>query len=206
MSSIMSKFLSFFSKIKTSIKNKNIYPTLKIDFNAKVDVQGLLIAGEEISIGRFSNIIIAKNSQVVLGNNIWINDNCHIETMPGQSIYIGSGTTLQSRCQIRGDVKIGQMVLMAPNVFISSGMHMYNYMPELYIREQDQKYLDDNGQYYSNPIEVGNDCWLGINTVITPGVSINDGCVVGANAVVTKNMPKNVIIGGVPATIIKKRF
>jgi acetyltransferase-like isoleucine patch superfamily enzyme len=56
----------------------------------------------------------------------------------------------------------------------------------------------------SAPIFVGNNVWIGANATILPGVTIGDGSIVAAGAVVTKNVPINVIVGGVPAKIIKR--
>lgn len=53
---------------------------------------------------------------------------------------------------------------------------------------------------------VGNDVWIGMNAVIMPGVKIGDGAIIGANSVVTKNVEPYTVVGGNPATIIKKRF
>ena len=54
-------------------------------------------------------------------------------------------------------------------------------------------------------IVIGNDVWIGANSVITAGVRINDGAVVAAGSVVTKEVPENAIVGGVPARVIKYR-
>ena len=53
---------------------------------------------------------------------------------------------------------------------------------------------------------VGNDVWIGMNVVLMPGVKIGDGAIIGANSVVTKNVEPYTVVGGNPATIIKKRF
>lgn len=55
-------------------------------------------------------------------------------------------------------------------------------------------------------VEIGNDVWIGFRAVILGGVKIGDGAVVGAGAVVTKDVPPYAIVGGVPAKIIKYRF
>lgn len=56
------------------------------------------------------------------------------------------------------------------------------------------------------PIEIGNDVWIGDNVTIKNGVKIGDGAVIGACALVTKDIPPYAIVGGVPAKIIKYRF
>jgi len=73
------------------------------------------------------------------------------------------------------------------------------------IRSQDTAYIQQNGGPQSLPIRIGNDCWIGINSVILPGVVLGDGCVVGANSVVTKSFPEFSIVGGVPARPLKMR-
>ena len=53
---------------------------------------------------------------------------------------------------------------------------------------------------------VGNDVWIGYEAVILAGVKIGDGAIIGARAVVTKDVPPYTIVGGVPAKFIRKRF
>ena len=56
----------------------------------------------------------------------------------------------------------------------------------------------------TQPVVIGDDVWIGANAVILPGVTIGRHCVVAAGAVVTKDVPDNTVVGGVPAKIIKK--
>src|SRR5208283_4380849 len=57
-----------------------------------------------------------------------------------------------------------------------------------------------------NPIHVGNDVWLGANSVIFPNINVGNGSVVGAGAVVKHDVPEYAIVAGVPARILKYRF
>jgi acetyltransferase-like isoleucine patch superfamily enzyme len=57
-----------------------------------------------------------------------------------------------------------------------------------------------------SPVMIGHDVWVGANAVIRCGVTIGNGCIIGAGAVVTKDVPDFSIIGGVPAKLIRKRF
>ena len=81
-----------------------------------------------------------------------------------------------------------------------------------------KKYEEKYGRYFNNakyedsklrnnkPIKIGNDVWIGANVVILPGVTIGDGAVLAAGAIVNKNVEPYEIVGGVPAKPIKKRF
>ncbi|APB34912.1 putative transferase acetyltransferase [Gloeomargarita lithophora Alchichica-D10] len=162
--------------------------------------------GENFVLGSFSQILVEQDATLIIGDHSWIANNCYIAPGEGCTISIGHRTTLQPRSQIIGDVTIGDDVLIAPNCLLSSGTHMYDYIPELKIREQDRKYCENNSNGYSNPIKIGNDCWLGVNSVILPGVTIGEGSVIGANAVVTKDVEPYSVVGGVPAKLIKKRL
>ena len=55
-------------------------------------------------------------------------------------------------------------------------------------------------------IEIGNDVWIGYEAIITQGVHIGDGAIIGTRAVVTKDVPPYTIVGGIPAKEIRKRF
>jgi len=55
------------------------------------------------------------------------------------------------------------------------------------------------------PITINNDVWVGANCIITAGVNIGEGAIVAAGSVVTKNIPENAVVGGVPAKLIRMR-
>jgi acetyltransferase-like isoleucine patch superfamily enzyme len=58
----------------------------------------------------------------------------------------------------------------------------------------------------TSPIVVGNDVYIGVRSIILPGVTIGDNCVIGAGSLVTKDIPANSVVGGVPAKLIKSSF
>ena len=70
-----------------------------------------------------------------------------------------------------------------------------------------EKYASVYGQLGNNrPVEIGSDVWIGWNAVIMPGITVGDGAVIGAGAVVTHDVPPYTVVGGVPAKMIRKRF
>lgn len=161
-----------------------------------------------IRIGKFNSIqsckLVATSGIISIADNCWINYD--VEICPGKLIKIGNKTTIQKRSTINGNVQIGEECIIAPNVFISSGTHIYNLKPELSIREQEKYAIDNNiEEKYDRPITIGNDVWIGVNSVILPGVRIGDHCIVGANAVVTKDVESGKIVAGVPAKVIGLR-
>ena len=88
-------------------------------------------------------------------------------------------------------VSIGDHVFIAPNVGIFTAGHPIHYG----LRNQEFE--------FALPITIGNNVWIGGNVVINPGVSIGDNTVIGSGAVVTKNIPANVIAAGNPCRVIR---
>ncbi len=105
----------------------------------------------------------------------------------GKGFYANHGCTILD-CNL---VNIGDNCLLAPHVVISAATHPL---------EAEARAA---GVETTAPITLGNNCWLGANSTIIPGVTLGDGVVVGAGAVVTKSFPSNVVVAGVPAKIIR---
>lgn len=110
----------------------------------------------------------------------------------GKNTTIGKNVFINHGCSILdlGGVTIEDEVLIAPNVTISSEGHP--------ISPKERKTL------VPNPVHIKRNAWIGANATILPGVSIGENSIVAAGAVVTKDVPDNTIVGGVPAKIIKK--
>ena len=62
-----------------------------------------------------------------------------------------------------------------------------------------------SGQLRPKPVTIGSGCWIGARATILPGVTIGDGAIVAAGAVVTKNVPPHTIVGGIPAKVLGER-
>ena len=140
------------------------------------------------------------------GEHVWVSSDVEMETVT--TLYVGEGTTIQRRCTINGSVRIGAGCIFAPNVFISSGTHPFRDIPHLPIRVQEKKIISLRGSlaHLDRPIWIQDDCWLGINVVVCPGVTVGKGSVVGANAVVTQDVTPYSIVAGVPAKVIGRRL
>jgi acetyltransferase-like isoleucine patch superfamily enzyme len=131
---------------------------------------------------------------------IAIGDACGISGGDIQgTVTIGDNVNLVSPCKIGGSshhkVTIGSNTWVAPNAYIVPITHGYK-RRDLTISEQGSHGAD---------ITIGEDCWIGINAVISPGITIGKGAVIGANSVVTKDIPEYAVAVGAPAKVIGER-
>lgn len=169
---------------------------------ARVKGRGLFFeSGCSVRKGAFDTTL----GVIELHSDCWVNDGVEISAI-GQ-IIIGRGTTLQRNVTLNGQVKLGVGCLLAPNVFISSTTHVYDRYPGVPVREQERLLpWEEFLLHYNRPISVGDDVWIGVNAVLLPGVQIGSHAIVGANAVVTKDVPEGAIVAGVPARILSYRL
>lgn len=109
----------------------------------------------------------------------------------GKNIHVGKHVFINSGChfQDQGGITIGDGALIGHNVVLATINHDLN--------------PAHRGDNLPAPIVIGKNVWIGSNATILPGVAIGDGAVVAAGAVVSKNVPPNTVVGGVPARIIK---
>lgn len=119
------------------------------------------------------------------------------------NIYIGfkNSVTIGQYCHINENVFIqsaiiGSHVMIAPNVSILKSSHNFKFTDIPMIKQGESEGLA--------PI-ICDDVWIGRNAVILPGIKIGKGSIIGAGAIVTKNVEEYSIVGGVPAKLIKKR-
>lgn len=109
-------------------------------------------------------------------------------------VVIGDHTRIGIHNTIIGPVTIGNHVNLAQGITVTALNHNF---------DDTTKRIDEQS-IATKPVVISDDVWIGANAVILPGVTIGRHVVVAAGAVVTKDVPDNTIVGGVPATIIKK--
>jgi acetyltransferase-like isoleucine patch superfamily enzyme len=145
----------------------------------------LLFNTEEIRIGNFVEIRKGARLEAVGSKNPKI-----------PKIEIGDGTSihLYFHCGAVSSVKIGKNVLIAGRVFITDHDHEF----------EDSAPLSKGSGLRSEPVIIEDEVWIGEGAVILKGVTVGKRSVIGANAVVTKNVPPYTIVGGVPARFIRK--
>ena len=119
----------------------------------------------------------------------------------GVSLSIGDNCKMNDRVHIvaHDSVSIGKNVLMASSIFITDTSHgsFKRQASAPGIAPADRPLV-------TTPTSIGNNVWIGEGACIRAGVHLGDGCVVGANSVVTKSFPANTVIAGVPAKAIRR--
>ncbi len=121
-----------------------------------------------------SNIVFLSPEKLSLGERISINENSYIDAY--------------------GGLEIGDNCLIGHGVSIVAGSHVYG-REDIPINMQGIE---------ARPIKIGNNVWIGAKVTICGGATVGNNVVIGANTLVCKNIPDNVVVGGVPAKIIKK--
>ena len=111
-------------------------------------------------------------------------------------VQLGDNSGIGVNATIVGKVIIGNDVMMGPNVTIMVRNHDISRTD---IPMNQQGFSEDR------PVFIDNDVWIGTNAIILPGVHVGKGSVIGAGAVVTKDVPEYTVVGGNPAKVIKKR-
>lgn len=137
---------------------------------------------------------------IVLGDNVSVHYKTWLQAIPltgGECILtIGKGTTIGDFNHIVStkQIIIGENVLTANHVYISDNLHSYEFI-DMPVKHQDIKQLP--------PVSIGDGSWIGENVCII-GSNVGKNCVIGANSVVTKDIPDYCVAVGAPAHIIKR--
>ncbi|UPQ85122.1 sugar O-acetyltransferase [Ignavigranum ruoffiae] len=110
----------------------------------------------------------------------------------GKHIKIGKNVFINTACmfQDQGGIEIGDGVLIGHNVMMATLNHSMS--------------AKNRANMIPKPIKIGNNVWIGAKATICPGVEIGEGAVIAAGAVVTRNVEKHTVVGGVPARLIKR--
>ena len=177
------------------------YRGLHCGLRVEIQGPGKLRYGARVRVGEGTRLDLSKDSVLEVGSDVSISRFAHIVPEARRRIMIGAGSTIQDNCRIYGDVTVGPRCIFAPNVFVSSGTHAFDTLPHLPIQEQDRL-----APVASRPIRIFADCWFGINSVLMPGINIGRGCVVGANSVVTADLPPYSVAVGNPAKVVRQRL
>lgn len=179
------------NKLKVKIyKNTQV----KKHKSSRYEIKGRLRLGATWNgITHSKTSLVTKESSKLLVNGVFdIYDGCVITVEEGATLQIGSGyLNSNSRIYCFKEITIGDDVAISE---------------EVVIRDSDNHSILAPDYEMSKPISIGNHVWIGFRAAILKGVTIGDGSIIAAGAIVTKDVPPNCLAAGVPAKIIKRNI
>lgn len=157
---------------------KSTKAKLNVECFVKITGAKNISFGSNCSVSTRSSLFAHSGGRISIGNNFSMNYNSCLNSAEG------------------GEIIIGENVLIAQNVVLRASDHNFE-NTEIPINKQG---------HINGRIIIEDNCWIAANAVITSNVTIGAHSIVGAGAVVTKNVEQYSIVGGVPAKLIKKRI
>lgn len=148
-------------------------------------------------INYYNNTHVIPRRKIKLGSGASISPD--VSFSHPERISVGDNVSLGSRCHLwagpsSGRIVIGDNCLFGPEVIITAANYRFNDGTPVTRQLMDEA-----------DVAIGNDVWLGARAIVLPGVTIGDGAIVGAAAVVTRSIPPGAIVAGQPARIIGQR-
>jgi galactoside O-acetyltransferase len=146
-------------------------------------------------------VFVNQISEIRVGKRVSVSPGCSLycqDPENGSELEIGDGVRLNHNVMINADrggkIRIGNDVLIGPNVVIRGANHRF--------LDLSKKVIDQGHE--PGTIVIGDNVWISANAVILPGVTLGNGSIVAAGAVVRENVLPYTVVGGVPAKEIKK--
>ena len=140
--------------------------------------------------------LVSIGSCCYIKSNCWLNCSSSLNKQNHLSLLIGNNVYIGRDCQINAwsRIIIEDNVMIADRVLITDADHTYS---DTHVPIKNQPI------YSKGEILISEGCWIGVNSVIMPNVRIGKNAVVGANSVVTRDVPDFTVVAGAPAKIIK---
>jgi acetyltransferase-like isoleucine patch superfamily enzyme len=163
---------------------------LKLRWGRRLRTDGICFVGPGVKLE------IGRGATLRLGRWCWIGHGTKIRAHEGL-VEIGAKTVLGQECTISAfqSVRIGREGIIADRVMLIDFDHGVVEV-ERPIRLQG---------IYKRDVRVGNNCWIGYGACILRGATVGDNCVIGTSTVVTRDVPDNAVVGGVPARVLRTR-
>jgi acetyltransferase-like isoleucine patch superfamily enzyme len=174
--------------------------------------------GRGVVLGR--GLVLRHPGRITIADGTLIDDDCVLDARGSEAglslddgVLVSRGTILSCkegpivvgaranfgwRCVVSsvGGVEIGEQALFAGGCYVGGGR---------YHLEDRERSIASQGSFSKGPVRIGSGSWIGAHAVILDGVNVGAGAVVAAGAVVTDDVPPYVVVGGVPARIIRER-
>lgn len=167
----------------------------RVSFFAYVKGYDAIELGRGCKIHADASVDASRSPGIRLGDKVTLNRYAYVQGGAG-GVRLGDRVEINNFSIVNGTggVDIGEDTLVGPGVRIISYQHRHARSESIRTQAVDAR-----------PIHIGRDCWLGANAVILAGVTIGDGAVVAAGAVVREDVPAYAIVAGVPARLKKYR-
>ena len=163
---------------------------LKLRWRGRLQTDGLCFIGPGVTFE------IGRDAVVRLGRWSWIGHGTKIRAHEGE-VSIGAKTVMGQECTISAfqHVSIGRECIIADRVMLIDFDHG--------VVEQERPIRLQG--IYKRDVNVGHNCWIGYGACILRGATVGDNAIVGTSPVVTKDVPANAVVGGVPARLLRMR-
>jgi acetyltransferase-like isoleucine patch superfamily enzyme len=135
------------------------------------------------------------------GRDVHIASDCTF--ISPESIFIGEGVIINNGAwlsAVNTEIRIGNKVMFGPQVGIIAGDHNTSLIGRYMIDVEEKRPEDDL------PVLIEDDVWIGFRATILKGVTVGRGSIIAAHALVTKDVPRYAIVGGVPARVLRLRW
>lgn len=162
----------------------------------RIGSRSQILGGAHLICSGMPPYILKRSGNISIGDNSIVRESAFLITYGG-NIVIGNRTTINPFSCIQGNfgVVIGDDVMIASHVSIFSANHKFGSL---------LKPMRQQGEF-GRGVRIMNDIWIGSHSVILDGVTINNGSVVAAGSVVTRDIPPNSVVAGVPARVVRVR-
>lgn len=134
--------------------------------------------------------------RLTIGEGTLLEPGCWLTLGPEARVEIGAGCFLNRNTMIAAyeRVAIGDHTMFANGCFVGDASHRFDDL---------ETPITHQGFTSKGPVEIGDNCWFGVNCAVTTGVTVGERCVIGANSVVNRDLPPRTIAAGVPAKAIR---
>jgi acetyltransferase-like isoleucine patch superfamily enzyme len=145
-------------------------------------------------------VSVAGADRIRVGSGVWVGAGCWLHSVgrTGDTVVLelGDGTNLAGNCTLAAasSIRLGAHVLLARGVYVADHAHAF--------ADRDRPVILQGIDRIA-PVVLEDGCWLGENVVVCPGVRIGRNAVVGANSVVTRDVPERCVAVGAPARVIR---
>lgn len=189
--------INLFKSLKYNIPRKGAYFVLFYNRNIiKIDKTATITLGDAnlcFFYSRYKEPFVGmlemhRKAKIIANGNFIVHSGGHIIVSEGATLELGHNSYINRHCRI----KVFQYLKIGNNCAISENVTIWDSDVHELLKSEKTK-----------PVTIGNNVWIGTNTIILKGVTIGDGAVVAAGSLVNRDVPSRTLVGGIPAKVLK---